>query len=206
MNPNAMMIRNTLVTGAVAILLAACNSGSAPVQPPLSEAPLAGADIGGPFELTSSAGETVKWADFEGQYRIVYFGFAYCPDICPTDMNRLARGLAEYEKAQPELAKTIQPMFITIDPERDTPEVLAEFTSAFSDDIIGLTGTPDQIKQAADTFKVFYARGEEQPGGGYLMDHTNILYLFGPTGDPLATLPADLGPEAVAAELAKWVR
>ena len=201
-----MMIRSTLFAATIAIALTGCDAVSGPYQPPLIEAPLAGADIGGPFELTSSAGETVKWADFEGQFRIVYFGFAYCPDICPTDMNRLARGLTIYAEQNPDLAATIQPMFISIDPERDTPDVLAQFTSAFSDDIIGLTGTPDQIKQAADHFKVFYSRGEDQPGGGYLMDHSNIEYLFGPTGDPLATLPTDQGPEAVAAELAKWVR
>lgn len=200
------MIRSSLLTVAAATLLASCNVAAGPQQPPLTEAPLAGADIGGPFELTSSAGETVKWSDFDGKFRIVYFGFAYCPDICPTDMNRIARGLAEYEKTHPELAQTIQPMFISIDPERDTPEVVGQFTSAFSDDIIGLTGTAEQIKQAADHFKVFYSRGENQPGGGYLMDHSNIVYLFGPTGAPLATLPTDQGPEAVAAELAKWVR
>lgn len=200
------MIRSTLFAFAAATLLASCNFAAGAPQPPLTEAPLAGADIGGPFELTSSAGETVRWADFSGKFRIVYFGFAYCPDICPTDMSRIAGGLAQYQKTHPELAETIQPMFISIDPERDTPEVLGQFTSAFSDDIIGLTGTPEQIKQAANHFKVFYSRGEDQPGGGYLMDHSNIVYLFGPTGDPLATLPTDQGPEAVAAELAKWVR
>ncbi len=190
---------------AAALLLAACGA-SQPVQPPLSEAPLAGSSIGGPFELTSSDGNTVTWSDFDGQYRIVYFGFAYCPDICPTDLSRTAQGLRLYAKDEPELEAQIQPIFITIDPERDTPEVVGEFTSNFSDKLVGLTGTPDQIKQAADTFKVFYARGEDQGDGAYLMDHSNVTYLFGPDGAPLATLPTDLGPEAVAAELAKWVR
>jgi Uncharacterized protein SCO1/SenC/PrrC, involved in biogenesis of respiratory and photosynthetic systems len=83
--------------------------------------------------------------------------------------------------------------------------VVGEFAAAFSDDIIGLTGTPEQIAAAAKAFKVFYAKGETVEGGGYLVDHSNIVYLFGPEGEPLATLPVDLGGDAVAAELDKWV-
>jgi protein SCO1 len=82
---------------------------------------------------------------------------------------------------------------------------VGEFAAAFSPDIIGLTGTPDQIAAAAKAFRVFYARGEAIEGGGYLVDHSNIVYLFGPAGEPLATLPVDQGGEAVAAELRKWV-
>ena len=204
MNLKAMTKHRTLLIAALTLSLAACNSG--PVQPPLDQAPLAGAAIGGDFTLTSQSGEKVSWSDFAGQHRIVYFGFAYCPDICPTDLSRTAQGLRLYAKKHPELAATIQPIFITIDPERDTPEVVGEFIGDFSDDLIGLTGTPEEIKQAADAFKVFYARGEDTADGAYLMDHSNITYLFGPQGQPLATLPTDLGPEAIAAELEKWVR
>jgi protein SCO1/2 len=172
---------------------------------PAAKPPLQGADIGGEFELANTAGETVRWGDFDGQYRIVYFGYAYCPDICPTDMQRMTQGLAKFADAEPDLAARIQPIFITIDPERDTPEVVDEFTHAFSDKVIGLTGTPAQIKAAADTFRVYYSRGEDAAGGSYLMNHSNIVYLFGPAGEPLATLPADEGADAVAAEIAKWV-
>jgi protein SCO1/2 len=150
-------------------------------------------------------GQTVHWADFAGKYRIVYFGFTYCPDICPTDVGRMVHGLNAFAKAHPDLAAKVQPIFISIDPERDTPQVVGEFAAAFSDNLIGLTGTPEQVKAAADTFRVFYSRGEDTPGGGYLMDHSAIVYLFGPDGEPLATLPTDQGADAVAAELAKWV-
>jgi protein SCO1/2 len=204
MNLKAMTKHRTLLIAALTLSLAACNSG--PVQPPLDQAPLAGAAIGGDFTLTSQSGSKVSWGDFAGRHRIVYFGFAYCPDICPTDLSRTAQGLRLYAEKHPELAATIQPIFITIDPERDTPEVVGEFVGNFSDDLIGLTGTPEEIKQAADAFKVFYARGEDTEDGAYLMDHSNITYLFGPEGQPLATLPTDLGPEAIAAELEKWVR
>ena len=170
-----------------------------------TEAPLAGADIGGEFELLDKDGQTVRWSDFSGKYRTVYFGYTFCPDICPTDVQRLARGLQEFAQVNPDLASQIQPIFITIDPARDTPEVVGQFTAAFSDDLIGLTGSEEQIQQAADTFKVFYARGSG-PDAGYLMDHSAVTYLFGPDGEPIATLPTDLGSAAVAAELAKWVR
>lgn len=185
-----------------ALALMACD-GATTATP--AEPPLAGAAIGGPFELADSDGKTVRWDDFDGKYRVVYFGYAYCPDICPTDVQRMSQGLRMFEKDSPELAAQVQPIFITIDPERDTPEKVREFTTAFSDRLIGLTGTPEQIKTAADAFRVYYSKGEEQPGGGYLVDHTNITYLFGPKGEPLATLPTDLGAEAVAGELAKWV-
>jgi len=186
---------------AAALMLAGCGSGGAP--PP--EPPLAGAAIGGDFTLTSSKGETVRWSDFAGKYRVVYFGYAYCPDICPTDMSRVAQGLKALKAKDPAKAARIQPIFITIDPERDTQDVVGEFAAAFSPDIIGLTGTPEQIATTAKAFKVFYQKGEAQPGGGYLVDHSNVTYLFGPDGAPIATLPTDKGGAAVAAELERWV-
>ena len=185
---------------AAALLLAGCGAGT-----PAEEPPLAGAAIGGDFVLTNSAGETVRWDDFAGQYRVVYFGYAFCPDVCPTDMQRVAQGLKELKAQDPAKAAKITPIFITIDPERDTREVVGEFAAAFSPDIIGLTGTPEQIAAAAKAFKVFYQKGETTPGGGYLVDHSNITYLFGPDGEPIATLPTDQGGAAVAADLARWV-
>lgn len=190
-----------VLSAALAIMLASCAPGAGdPGEPPL-----AGADIGGPFTLVNAAGQTVTWDDFRGQYAVVYFGYAYCPNVCPTDMQRTAQGIRQFAKADPARARKVQAAFITIDPERDTPEVVGEFTSAFSDDLIGLTGSPEAIKAAADAFRVYYKKGDRAPGGGYLVDHTNIVYLFGPAGEPLAMLPTSKGADAVAAELAKWV-
>jgi protein SCO1/2 len=185
---------------AAALALAGCSAAV-----PAAEPPLAGADIGGDFALTASDGRTVRWGDFAGKYRVVYFGYAFCPDICPTDMQRVAQGLKVLKASDPAKAAKIQPLFITIDPERDTQKVVGEFAAAFSPDIIGLTGTPEQIAAAAKAFRVFYAKGEAVAGGGYLVDHSNIVYLFGPDGEPLATLPVDQGADAVAAELDRWV-
>ena len=183
-----------------ALLLTACNAQ------PAEEPPLAGAALGGDFTLTGEDNSQVSWSDFAGKYRIVYFGYAFCPDVCPTDVQRAMAGLKQFEASEPELGAQIQPLFVTIDPARDTPQVVAEFTDAFHPRLIGLTGSPEEVKAAADKFAVYYARGADSEAGGYLMDHSNITYLFGPAGDPIAMLPTDEGPDAVAAELAKWVR
>ncbi len=185
---------------ALAATLAACGAGA-----PQQEPPLAGSTIGGDFTLTGSKGQTVRWGDFAGKYRIVYFGFTYCPDICPTDMQRVAQGLKILKAKDAELAAKVVPIFISIDPERDTPKVVGEFAAAFSPDLVGLTGTPEQIAATAKTFKVAYAKEPPAKNGSYLMQHSTIVYLFGPDGEPIATLPTDLGAEAVAAELERWV-
>ncbi|MBA4008989.1 MAG: SCO family protein [Erythrobacter sp.] len=194
---------SAIASVAIALLLAlsACGGAGAPA----ADAPLAGAAIGGDFTLTGSKGQPVRWADFAGKYRIVYFGYTFCPDVCPTDMSRVAQGLKALKASDPAKAGKIAAIFITIDPERDSEAVVGEFAAAFSPDIVGLTGTPEQIAATAKAFKVFYAKGEAQPEGGYLVDHSNVVYLFGPDGAPIATLPTDKGGEAVAAELARWV-
>lgn len=184
----------------LALLAAGCDGGARSEAPPL-----AGAAIGGPFELVNSEGQTVRWDDFDGRYRIVYFGYAYCPDVCPFDVQRMMQGYAQFKQAHPDLAAQVQPIFISIDPERDTPEVVGQFTTAFSEDLIGLTGTPEQVDAAAKAFAVYYSKGEESAGGGYLMDHSRAAYLMGRDGEPIALLPVEKGPAEVAAELEKWV-
>ncbi|MDE2597477.1 MAG: SCO family protein [Sphingomonadales bacterium] len=183
------------------LALSACGSSSPQAERP----PLEGAAIGGPFTLTDKDGRTVRWDDFAGQYRIVYFGYTFCPDACPTDVGVAMRGFARFEKDHAALAAQVQPIFISIDPARDTPKVVGEFTAAFHPRLLGLTGTPAQVDAAAKAFAAYYARGKET-GGGYLMDHSRIAYLMGRKGEAIAMLPVDKGPDAVAAELAKWVR
>jgi protein SCO1/2 len=172
---------------------------------PAAEAPLAGADIGGPFELVDTHGKTVRWSDFAGRYRIVYFGYTYCPDVCPTDVQRMSQGLREFEQAHPTLGSQVQPIFISIDPERDRPKVLGEFIANFHPRLIGLTGSPEQVKQAAGAFRIYYEKGPALNGGGYMMNHSSATYLFGRNGEPLALLPTDKGADAVTKELARWV-
>ena len=198
MNRSAMP-RAFAVLLPAAVLLLACQPQSSAGDPPL-----AGAAIGGPFELVDSKGETVRWSDFDGQYRIVYFGYAYCPDVCPLDVQRMMKGYAAFKQAEPELAAQVQPIFVTIDPARDTPAVVGEFTRAFSDDLVGLTGTAEQVEAAAKAFSVYYAKGQGA-GENYLMDHSRAAYLMGRKGEPIALLPVEDSAEAVAGELEKWV-
>lgn len=210
MNRLAMTTIRALPCKRFAIALAAALSVSAcggeDAAAPIGDPPLAGATIGGPFTLVSEDGEQVNWSDFDGKYRTVYFGYTYCPDVCPVDNQRAMAGLKQFDKAEPELSAKIQPLFVSVDPERDNAAVLTEFTDAFHPRLLGLSGTPEQLKTAADNFKVFYAKGDSSEAGGYLMDHSNVTYLFGPKGEPITTLPTDQGPDAVQAELAKWVR
>lgn len=179
--------------------------GQEPV--PAADPPLAGAAIGGPFELVDSTGKAVRWSDFDGRYRIVYFGYAYCPDVCPLDVQQMMKGYNRFKEAEPALAAQVQPIFITIDPERDTPEVVAQFTRAFSNDLVGLTGSAEQVDKAAKAFAIYYAKGEDAGDGSYLMDHSRAAYLMGREGEPVALLPVEARDqgEAVAAELEKWV-
>jgi protein SCO1 len=185
-----------------ALALTACGGGG---QADYTDAPLYGSTIGGPFTLVDKAGRTVRWDDFAGKYRVVYFGYTFCPDACPTDVSVMVQGLKRFAKAHPDLAGKVQPMFVTIDPARDTPKAVGEFAAAFSPDLLGLTGTQAQVDEAAKAFRVYYARGKDTPGG-YLMDHSRITYLMGQQGQPISMLPTDKGPDAVAAELTKWVK
>ncbi|MFT4027436.1 MAG: SCO family protein [Novosphingobium sp.] len=203
MNRRAMMIRPSLFRTALLMLalgLAACSGESAP-----TERPLAGARIGGPFTLTDKDGKEVRWSDFAGKYRIVYFGYTFCPDACPMDVSQMMKGFALFAKAKPDLAAQVQPIFITIDPARDTAARVGEFSAAFSPRLLGLTGTAAQVDAAAKAFAAYYAKGTET-SGGYLMDHSRIAYLMDREGRPIEMLPVDKGPEAVAADLGKWVK
>lgn len=183
----------------LALLLAGCSGGrEAP--------PLAGAALGGPFTLTDQDGRKVSESDFEGRYRLVYFGFTYCPDVCPTDLQQIGLGLRQLEKSDPDVAAKVQPIFITVDPERDRPAALKPYVAAFHPRLIGLTGTPEQIADVAKRHAIFFAREPAAGEGGYTMNHSRIVLLFGPKGEPIAIVPHDQGASAVAAELKRWVR
>jgi len=206
------MNKTALLALSALFFASACNP--APTQPPLSEAPLAGAAIGGDFVLTDQDGKKRTFKEYDGQYRIVYFGYTNCPDICTPDMQNLMAGLKSFEKENPELGKKIQPIFITVDPARDTSEVLKQFVSAFHPRAIGLTGSQADIADATRKFAIYSSRVDGSSPENYLMSHSQTPYLMGPDGKPLAIMPADLpntdanegAPDLVAAELAKWVR
>lgn len=189
-----------LLPAAVLLSLAGCGQPAAP------EPPLAGARIGGPFTLTDQDGRTVRSGDFAGKYLMVYFGYTFCPDVCPTGVQRLTQGYRLFEKADPAAAARLQPIFISVDPERDTPAALKQFVGNFHPGLIGLTGTPEQIAAVAKSYAVYYRRTGKPGARDYLMDHSDVTYLMGPDGAPIALVPQDGTPQAIEAVLAQWVK
>lgn len=175
--------------------------GAASVDRP----PLEGASIGGPFTLLDEDGRTVTERSFAGGWRLMYFGYTFCPDVCPTDMQALAQGLRAFEAANPARAAKVQPLFVTIDPARDTPAVVKAFTAAFHPRFVGLTGSPAQVEAALKAYRVYASRGAGD-AQNYLMDHSAIAYLFDPEGKPISFLSQGATPAQVEAELDKWVR
>jgi protein SCO1/2 len=195
------------------LALSACGGGGD--QSSFEQGALAGASIGAPFILTDQDGKKVSWDSFKGKYRLVYFGYTYCPDVCPVDLQRIMQAYAKFEKQSPALAAKLQPIFITVDPERDTPAVLKNYVTAFSPRLIGLTGTPDEIAKVAKDFVVIYGKADEKGPTDYLISHSRTPYLFDPDGKPIALVPVDDpgtkdvdegSPDAVLAALDHWVK
>lgn len=182
--------------------LAGCDRQGAAAMAP----PLAGASMGGPFTLTDQNGHRVSDGAFAGRYRLIYFGYTFCPDVCPTDMQMVGAGLRQFEHADPARAARVVPIFITVDPERDTPDVLRHFVAAFHPRMIGLTGSPAEIAAVAHEFRAFYQHQPPGPDGAYLVDHSRMAVLYGPRGEPIAPIATDQGPGGVAADLERWVQ
>ena len=181
------------------LLLAGC-------KPPLAEAPLAGARIGGPFTLTDQNGKARTDRDFAGKYRIMYFGYTFCPDVCPVDVAHLVAGYRAFAKADPARAAKIIPVFVSVDPERDTPAVLKQFTAAFDPALVGLTGTSEQVAAITKAYGVVVQIQKIAGNPNYLVDHSRAAYLMDPDGKPIALLSQDAKPGVIADELSKWVK
>jgi protein SCO1/2 len=139
------------------------------------------AKIGGAFALTNHLGQRVVDSDFRGRLMLVYFGYTFCPDVCPLDMARLAVALDILERRGADLSR-LQALFVTIDPARDSPQILDKFVTAFHPQLMGLTGSPEQIAKAAAAYKVYYAKAPGDEGTDYLMNHSNNIYVMGPDG------------------------
>jgi len=200
--PFARQIRSMLAAFLIAVPLAACSGpASAPATPPLQ-----GAKLGGPFALTDQDGHQVTDRSFAGKYRIMYFGYTFCPDVCPVDVQNIGAGLRLLEASDPAVAAKIVPVFVSVDPARDTPAVLKAFVRAFHPRMVGLTGSATAIDAVAKEYAIYYRKGETTPGGGYMVDHSRVTYLMDPDGKPLALLPQEQTPQAIATEIKRWVR
>jgi protein SCO1/2 len=157
-------------------------------------------DVGGPFKLVDQTGKTVSDADFHGRYTLIYFGYSFCPDVCPTTLAVMAQAL---DKLGGD-GKRIVPVFITIDPERDTPKVLGEYMKAFGPQFVGLTGSADAIKQAEKEYRVYAVKKPIDPANprrGYGMDHSSVIYLMGPDGKMVAFYDEAIQPDDLAKDL-----
>lgn len=152
--------------------------GEAPRLSDIGVAIPGGVSMGGPFTLVNTAGETVTEASFRGRWMLLYFGFTFCPDVCPTDLQTISAAL---DRLGP-LGARVVPVFITIDPERDTPAVLGEYTKLFDERLVGLTGSREQVAAAAKAYRVYYARAKSKDTTDYTMDHSAFIYLVGPDG------------------------
>ena len=175
------------------------NDGAPSAAP--SGAMRAGVEIGGPFELVDHTGKTVTDKSFHGQFVLLYFGYGFCPDVCPTELANMA---AAMDSLGPK-AEKVTPVFITVDPERDTPEFLMDYVKNFHPRMVGLTGTPENIAAAAKAFKVYYAKSRKSAGEDYLMDHTSYVYLLGPDGKFLAIYRGMTDPKEIASSVGKFI-
>ena len=148
--------------------------------------------VGGPFELIDHTGRTRTERDFRGKLMLIYFGFTYCPDVCPTDLQAIGLALDKLGKD----GDSVQPLFISVDPERDTPEHLAEYVRMFHPRLIGLTGSAEAVRKAADAYKVYYAKiPASQNASEYTVDHTAFIYLMDREGNYLGFFPPGTSAE-----------
>lgn len=156
------------------------------------------ATIGGPFTLVDHTGRRVTDRDFAGRHMLVFFGFTFCPDICPTALQVMAAAL---DKIGPK-AERVTPVFITVDPERDTPEQLAQYVSSFHPRLVGLTGTPEEIAAVARAYRVYYRKTkDERSSAPYTMDHTSIVYLMDRRGEFITHFTHATPVDTIAARL-----
>ncbi|MFO1059168.1 MAG: SCO family protein [Dongiaceae bacterium] len=190
-----------LAAGGLAVLLLAAAvllgyralQGSWPWEPPGTTAGVA--DIGGPFTLVDGSGREVTEKSWPGKWLLVFFGFTHCPDVCPTTLADLGQAL---DQLGPE-ADRLQPLFVTVDPERDTPAVMRDYVAAFGNRIAGLTGSAAQIAAVAKAYRVYYAKHPE--GSDYSMDHTAILYVMRPNGTMAGFMTPDTATPAMVQRL-----
>jgi cytochrome oxidase Cu insertion factor (SCO1/SenC/PrrC family) len=154
--------------------------------------------IGGPFTLTDQHGQEVTEQDFAGRYMLIYFGYTFCPDFCPLSLSTMSRAL---ELVPPEVAEQVVPIFISVDPRRDTVEHLAEYAPSFHPRLVALTGTEEQVEAAAGAYRVYFKPVESENATDYLVDHSTFIYLMGPDGGYVSHFGHDASAEEMAERL-----
>ena len=159
--------------------------------------------IGGDFSLVDGTGKPMTNKDFLGKYTLIYFGFTHCPDICPTSLLLIQNAINHLG----DKGKKVQPIFITLDPERDTPAVVGPYVQHFGPGLIGLTGSAEQIKQAAQAYKIYYRKVEDTESAmGYVIDHSGFMYLMGPDGKYITHFPHTIAEQSLTDGLAAAIK
>lgn len=157
--------------------------------------------FGGPFTLTDHNGKTVTDKDFTGKYRLIYFGFTFCPAICPTELSKITAAL----KAMGPEGEKILPVFVTVDPERDTAEKMKSYVSLFHPRLVGLTGTPEQIKAMLKEYKIYANKVQDPQMSEYTMDHSSFIYFMAPDDRLLRIFKVDDTADDIAQIAAQWM-
>jgi protein SCO1/2 len=190
------LLSTLLVAGLVGLSLAACDKLPGK-QEAFQNTDVTGLDYAKGFTLTDHTGKQRTLADYKGKVVVVFFGYTQCPDVCPTTMADLAGVM---QKLGPDAGK-VQVLFITLDPERDTPQLLAQYVPAFDKRFVGLYGTPEQIAATAKEFKVFYAKVPGKDANGYTLDHTAGSYVFDRDGRLRLFIRSGQGQDTIVHDL-----
>jgi protein SCO1 len=182
----------------LALVLTACDRGGQSFR----STDITGADFGKTFQLTDHDGQPRSLADFRGKVVVVFFGFTHCPDVCPTTLAELARAIKELG---PD-GERVQVLMVTVDPERDTPDVLKQYVTALDPSFIGLTGDPEAISRTAREFKVFYQKSPGASPQVYSVDHSSGSYVFDPQGRLRLLVSYGQGADVIAHDIAQLLK
>ena len=177
---------------------------AAQLWPPAAAGAAGAPTLGGSFELVDHNGVMRTAEDFRGSYSLIYFGFTHCPDLCPTSLAKMSRALDSLAERAPAKAARIVPIFITVDPERDTVDVMKDYVANFHRRLVGLTGTAEQVDRAAKNYGAFYAPVPVD-GGDYVVDHSGFILLMGPTNEYLTHFESDVEAADLVKELDRRV-
>jgi protein SCO1/2 len=197
--PKSLAARFSLIFSAIIAIVILAGVAWYTLAPQMREG--AAVAVGGPFNLIDQHGATVTEADFRGRYTLIYFGYTYCPDVCPTELQSMSQAVDALGAA----GDKVTPVFITVDPERDTVEQLAGYAEHFHPRLMALTGSAEQVAAAAKAYRVYYKKVTEEGSTDYLMDHSSIVYLMDPEGRFLTHFSFGTGPEQMAEKIKEYL-
>lgn len=197
-----MMIATVLTCAALALTFAWVKTGEQRLDTvPHALIPVTDDAFAGPFTLQATTGETITEKSWSDKYKLIYFGFTYCPAICPTELQKITLAL----KTLGDRAAIIQPLFATVDPERDTLPKMKEYVEMFHPSLIGLTGTQEQVSHALKTFKIYAAKADSEGLSDYMMDHSSFIYFIAPDGRLLQIFKSDDTADSISSAINQWL-